>query len=119
MTAPMERVARTTERAECYTRLVPRFALAIIVGLLMFSASGVSALVRAEPCTINEQQGSNDGSCSPTCVTCGCCAQAAEPVTLAITSSPDVPFVKLASLVPILPDNQPRDILHVPKPGLA
>jgi hypothetical protein len=109
--------------APCYTRVVRilarRLALAVIVGLLMFGASGASALVRAEPCTTYEPPGSEDGSCPPTCVTCGCCAQAAEPVTLAATSSPDVPTAEIASVVPLLPETRPRAIWHVPKPRLS
>ena len=37
-----------------------RFALAVIVGLLTFSASGVYSLVIAEPCTGYEQPGQED-----------------------------------------------------------
>ena len=99
--------------------VVRRFALAIIVAVLTFSASGFVSLVRAEPCTASEPAGSNDSNCPPACVTCGCCARAAEPVALAAMSSPDIPVTALLPALPQLPKTNPRDILHVPKLRLA
>ena len=98
---------------------VPRFALAIIVALLTFNASGVVSLVRAEPCTVNEPSGRNDTACPPTCVTCGCCARAAESVALVAMSSPDIPLSDILPALPQLSKTDPRDILHVPKLRLA
>jgi hypothetical protein len=95
--------------------MVSRFGLAIIVALLTFSASGVSALVVLEPCTGFEQAGQEDRDCPPTCVTCGCCAQPIEPVAIVVTGSPAVPPAPIVASVPSLPESQPRDILHVPK----
>jgi hypothetical protein len=95
---------------------VPRFALALVVALVAFSASGVSALIVDEPCTGFEQSGADDASCPPTCVTCGCCAQGVEPVALPVASSPDVPPAAIELLPHGLPEYQPRDILHVPRP---
>lgn len=94
---------------------MPRFALAIIVGVLTLSASGLSSLVINEPCTGYELLGSDDGGCAPTCVTCGCCAQAAEPVTVVVAMSPDTLIADIAAFLPDLPRTNPRDILHVPK----
>lgn len=96
-----------------------RFALAIIVGLLTFSDSGVSTLVIVEPCTGYEQPGCEDGACPPMCVTCGCCPQAAEPTTLPVTNSPAVPVADMSPLIPRQPKTTARDILHVPKPRVA
>ena len=104
---------------ECYTCFVRRFALAIIVALLTFSASGVYALVIAEPCTGYEQPGQDDGACPPTCVTCGCCAQAVEPVAVVISAIPETPIADVSDLLPNLPRTTPRGILHVPKPRFA
>jgi len=98
---------------------VRRLALAIIVGVLTLSASGVSSFVVGEPCTGKELPGSYDGACSPTCVTCGCCAQAAEPVMVVIATSPDIPVADSITFLPGLPRRDPRDILHVPKLRLA
>jgi hypothetical protein len=98
---------------------VRRFALAIIVSFLTFSASGVVSLVRAEPCTANEPAGSNDSACPPTCVTCGCCAQAAETLTFVAMTSPASPIGDIVPALPQLRKTDPRDILHVPKPRLA
>ena len=94
---------------------VHRFVLAIIVGLLALTASGVSSLVINEPCTGYELPGSSDGACPPTCVTCGCCAQAAEPVMVVVAGSPDTLIADIAAFPPNLPRRNPRDILHVPK----
>ena len=97
------------------------FAFAIVVGLLALSASGVSTIVVGEPCTGFELagQGEDDGACPPTCVTCGCCAQAAEPVGVAVSGSPNVPLSALVASLPRIPRIDPLDILHVPKRSLA
>ena len=94
---------------------MPRFALALIVGLLVFSASGLSALVIDEPCVV-EQAGREDRSCAPICVTCGCCAQATEPAAVPHETAPDEPNRDVRALTPPLPETDPGDILHVPKP---
>jgi hypothetical protein len=99
--------------------VVRRFILAIIVALLTVSASGVYSLVIAEPCTGYEQAGQDDGACPPTCVTCGCCAQAAEPAVLALATSLETPITDVAALVSRTPKTAPHDILHVPKLRLA
>jgi hypothetical protein len=98
---------------------VQRIALAIIVGLLTFSASGVNGLIVNEPCTWNELKDSKDNACPPTCLTCGCCAQAAEAIAVAISATPDVPIADIADALSSLPRTTPRDILHVPKTRLA
>jgi len=94
---------------------VRRFALAVIIGLLTFSVSGVYSLVINEPCTGYEAAGSDDAACPPTCVTCGCCAQAVEPVALVVSATPDVPIADIPDVIPSVPRTTPRDILHVPK----
>jgi hypothetical protein len=94
---------------------VRRLVLAIVVGLLTLSAAGVSGLVIDEPCTAYELPGSDEGACPPTCVTCGCCAQAVEPVLVAVAISPDAAIAGVPSVLPELPPTAPRDILHVPK----
>lgn len=96
-----------------------RFALAIIVGLLTFSASGVYSLVINEPCTGYEARGTDDAACPPTCVTCGCCAQAVEPVALVVSRTPEVPVADMPNVLLSVPRTTPRDILHVPKLRLA
>jgi hypothetical protein len=98
---------------------VRRIALAIVVALLTFSASGVTALVVVEPCSTYEQPGRADGDCPPTCVTCGCCAQAVEAVSLPATTALDAPAHDAGPFIPRLPKATPRDILHVPKLRLA
>ena len=92
-----------------------RCVLSIIVALLTFSVSGAYALAVAEPCTSYEQPGQQHGSCPPTCVTCGCCAQAVEPAATVISATPDTPIADLPNVLPTLPSTTPRDILHVPK----
>lgn len=99
--------------------LVRRFTLAVFVALLAFSASGVSALFLAEPCSAFEQPAREDDVCPPTCVTCGCCAQAAEPVIVAVTISPDLPIAGVYDIAPAPPQSRIRGILHVPRPRTA
>ena len=95
--------------------MVRRFVLAIIVGLLTFSASGLPTLIAGEPCAGYEQPGGEDAACAPTCVTCGCCAQAAEPALVRVASSLEAPAADVSPLIPHLTKTSPRDILHVPK----
>jgi len=99
--------------------MVSRFVFSIIVGFLTFSASGLPTLIAGEPCTGYEQPGSEDGACPPTCVTCGCCAQAVEAAVLPVTSSFEAPVADVSPLIPHLATTSPRDILHVPKPFSA
>jgi hypothetical protein len=93
-----------------------RFVLALIVGLLTFSASGLPTLIAGEPCTGYEQPGSEDAACPPTCVTCGCCAQAVEPALIPVTGSLEPLVADVSPLIPHLAKTSPRDVLHVPKP---
>ena len=95
------------------------FALAVIIGLLSFSVSGVYSLVINEPCTGYEAPGTEDAACPPTCVTCGCCAQAVEPVALIVSATPDAPIVDIPDVLPSVLRTTPRDILHVPKTRFA
>jgi hypothetical protein len=95
--------------------------LALLVGLLALSASGVSSLIVDEPCTGFELagQGEDDGACPPTCLTCGCCAQAIEAIVLAVASSPDTPIEERVAVLLDALNADPRDILHVPRSVLA
>jgi hypothetical protein len=98
---------------------VRRIAQTCIVALLTFSASGVYAFAIAEPCDSYQQPLRDNDACPPMCATCGCCAQAVEPVTVSVAVSPDTPVAAVAFLLPPLPSITPRDILHVPKPRSA
>jgi hypothetical protein len=95
--------------------VVRRFALAVVVGLLAFSASGVSALAISEPCTGYELPGQDDGNCPPTCVTCGCCAQGVEPSPLPVTEALPLPSSELRFVPVRYLKAPPSDILHVPR----
>ena len=96
--------------------MVRRFVLVIIVGVLMYSASGLPTLIAGEPCTGYEQPGSEDAACPPTCVTCGCCAQAVEAAVIPVTTSFEAPVADVSPLISHLAQTSPRDILHVHKP---
>jgi len=98
---------------------VQRFALAILVALLAFASTGVSAIVVGEPCGVFEQSGEEDAACPPMCVTCGCCAQAVEADAIPLAVSPDVPLADTHAFVPQPPTTPARDILHVPRPPVA
>jgi hypothetical protein len=102
-----------------YTVAVQRFSLAVCVALLTLSASGIPIIAIGEPCAGFERETTQDGSCPPTCVTCGCCAQGVEPVVLFVSSSPKPHVADLIPLVPRLPKSLPDDILHVPKSRVA
>jgi hypothetical protein len=94
---------------------VVRFALALVCGLLMLSLSGVTVLAVGEPCSGFEQSGSDHNSCPPTCVTCGCCAQAVEPTAVQVDATPKPSPVDPPPVVVRFPAASPPGILHVPK----
>jgi hypothetical protein len=94
---------------------VQRLAFALLVGILSFSATGVAGLILGEPCLSLTLSNEDDGNCPPTCVTCGCCAQAAEPTAVVVASSLDVPVPHFAAVLPPFTETDPRDILHVPR----
>jgi hypothetical protein len=95
---------------------VRAFLRLLAVALLMFSASGASALVADEACSLFEQSTGTDRDCPPTCVTCGCCAQAIEPGTVIVSISLRVPASRPPAEPLRLPTTEPIDVLHVPKP---
>jgi hypothetical protein len=94
---------------------VPRIVLALVIGLLALSASGVESVFIQEPCGINEQSAREDGACAPTCVTCGCCARAIEPVGVAVVNDPGRPSPPAVTRPHDLLPTNPADVLHVPK----
>jgi hypothetical protein len=96
-----------------------RLGLAIIVALLTFSASGAPALIVDEPCTGYEQSAGDEGDCPPTCVTCGCCAQAVEAAILPIALASSDAVVQATAFVRRIPKTRAHEILHVPKFLLA
>lgn len=97
-----------------------RLALFFVVTLLSLSASGVQALVVPETCALYEQSGgAEDRDCSPTCVTCGCCGQAVEPLVFSLPFSPATRVGDLAGPPLVALTVAPADILHVPKRILA
>ena len=106
-------LASLLDHGRNYNRGVRSFALALLVALLGFSVSGIAALVEPEACAFAERTSHQD--CAPTCVTCGCCAQAVEPslsvaievVELKVVTSPTPTYLLLKA--------EPRDVLHVPK----
>jgi hypothetical protein len=96
-----------------------RLALAIVVGLLTFSASGVSVLIVDEPCTAYEQSRTQDRDCAPTCVTCGCCAQAVEPGVTLVPNSLSIRSIPPAAVPVRFLSTDPLEVLHVPKLRLS
>jgi hypothetical protein len=96
-----------------------RLTHAFVVAMLALSASGVSGLVVAEPCTGDEPPGQADTACFPTCATCGCCAQTVEPAALVAVGSRQVLLAEIETSPAGLPLTDPRPILHVPKRRLA
>ena len=82
----------------------------------MLSLSGVTVVAVGEPCSGFEQTSSDHDSCPPTCVTCGCCAQAVEPTAIHVDASRKQAPVEPPPVVDQLPAASPLDVLHVPKP---
>lgn len=102
-----------------YNGVVRRLVIALTGAILILSASGVSSLAIAEPCSAHEPPGQRDTACPPTCVTCGCCGQALEPVVHVLVGAPDALVSEIDSALPSIPLIDPHPILHVPKLGLA
>jgi hypothetical protein len=93
---------------------VRRYALALLVALLTFSTAGLTVLTADEPCSISGGD-VDERDCPSTCVTCGCCAQAAEPAAIVDAGSFDAPVADLAPPVYRLLKSVPQDVLHVPR----
>jgi hypothetical protein len=93
-----------------------RLGLAMIVTCLVLGASGVTTLVFAERCAGPESSGLAQRDCQPTCVTCGCCAQAVEPGVFQTTRSGQPTATDVEPLISRIPARHFQDILHVPKP---
>ena len=92
-----------------------RLALSLIVGILSFSATGVTRLIVGEPCAPFTLAAEDDGDCPPTCISCGCCAQAVEPAALIVAVSIEIVTPLFNPVPPAFTDSEPRDILHVPR----
>ena len=91
-----------------------RVFLFLILAILAADASGLEALVFAEPCTaITDTQ--PDGGCPALCVRCACCAHPIVPALLALERSVTKP--QLLTVLPLsqVVDTPPGDIFHVPK----
>jgi hypothetical protein len=99
--------------------VVRRLALAAIVLVLAICASGTSGLFAADLCITGANARTHDTVCPTGCAACGCCAEAAEPVTPASTTFQDPGVSRLAASHPFLLRTDPRDILHVPKTRLS
>lgn len=91
------------------------FLLAAMVALLVVSASGVLTLVVLEPCATSAVAGQDDGTCPPTCVTCGCCAQSVEIVAVLVVANPELIACDVRQPLRSEPQATSFDILHVPK----
>jgi hypothetical protein len=105
--------------AGVYNVFVRRLGLILIVGLLSLSASGMVMLATGERCADFEQSQGGDNACPPTCVTCGCCAQAVEPVSVQRTLLVDAAIPVKTAVIARLLKSDPGDILHVPKHRFA
>ena len=92
-----------------------RLALAILVTILSFSASGLMTVLMDEPCSPTESSSQRDTDCPPTCVTCGCCVQPTEVARVTITVAPESVSTVQPALVVRVPATEPQDILHVPR----
>ena len=92
-----------------------RFLLTILVGLLSYGASGATSLVVSESCTVRELTGTDDNTCPPMCVTCGCCARSVEPVAITVEKSTDIVVDGVTITSSSILEIDPHDILHVPK----
>ena len=95
-----------------------RLALALLVTVLSFSASGLMSVLVDEPCSPTESSSQRDTDCPPTCVTCGCCTQPTEVARITVTFAPQSVSTLEPALVVRVSDSEPQDILHVPRPIL-
>lgn len=96
-----------------------RFFLALGIAMLLLETSGVSEMLRPEPCPLNESASQHE-SCAAACVRCACCAQPILGATNAAVSSGINPLSSSPLPVePVAEDPQVRDITHVPKSLLS
>ena len=105
----------------CDTLPVRRAALFLLLTFFTFDVSGLSALCDEASCDEPCPTDLSGGKCPPNCHDCNCCSL---PTTVA--PSPVVALTAPAAretswLIPVdrLPETEPADILHVPRPLLA
>jgi hypothetical protein len=94
--------------------------LFVLLALLTFDVSGLSALCGDAGCDEDCPTDLSGGECAPNCHSCSCCslpkvAGAATPAAVDLPSGA-MPWI-VASEAPPVPE--PADILHVPKLALA
>ena len=97
-----------------------RAVLIVLLTLLTFDVSGLSALCGDPGCDEDCPTDLSGGECAPNCHSCSCCslpkvAGSSTPAAIALQSG-DMSWVA-ASEDP--PTPEPADILHVPKHALA
>jgi hypothetical protein len=94
---------------------VQRVALVLAVAVVALSVSGAASLLVPEPCQASQGCSTDEGSCPPTCATCGCCAHGVEPAALVVSDTPAPAGWHTPSLVPSRVLAASLDILHVPR----
>jgi hypothetical protein len=89
----------------------------VLLALLTFDVTGLSAIAGDPPCSEDCPIGASDGPCSPVCSFCGCCSlpRVAPPtIQLSMLVNP----VALSTHAPgdrLPPSPDPTPIPHVPK----
>jgi hypothetical protein len=101
---------------------VGQLAGAVLLAFFLGQVLASPAFAVAEVCSVSCPDDGPDGTCSPTCVDCGCCSHAGRSV-IAPQGTPR-PLAQAArcaqaSAEPRLPAAFPEDVFHVPKPALA
>jgi hypothetical protein len=99
---------------------VRRAVLVVLLTLLTFDVTGLSALCGDAGCDEDCPTDLSGGECAPNCHSCSCCslpkvAGSATPAAIALRSG-DMSWVAASESPPV---PEPADILHVPKHALA
>ncbi len=92
-----------------------RFAFVLFVATMALGTSGLLNLTVAEPCSIEEAPGQEDGNCGATCVLCHCGARSIEVSSPRLVTTRIQVFIEAVSVFELVPAGNPSEILHVPK----
>ena len=101
------------------TRAVPRAVLVVLLAILSFQVSGISAACDDGPCDDESCPGDlSGGECAPNCHFCSCCSLPKVAASTTVAGVLPMPAVQKTSWLgpdDCLQSPEPADLLHGPR----
>jgi hypothetical protein len=109
-------VTRLDGKIVSYCQRLLRLFAALVLGLFVLQAAGVSA-AGARICVEQCQDDGPDGQCAPDCEDCVCCAHTRGTVTAlaAVLLPAEGRTRRILRAEASPPESEAKDILHIPK----